>query len=248
MQLPLPQCATYNNMTHKLENKISMSPLLAEWYTDGAKYVCVSRFIYGATFCIDLIQGNKISYIYFINIYIDLLSILVFWPLTIMHFKIPAVSWNTVRMFWRSLKNLNINIMIFHCILCPKEARATCVVLSAFVTQRTSQWRHPLSFIHSFSELIRSVFQRSLQQWAVYRSDTADCRTRLYLYIWRMLRKEGNATSSVLRNSWSGRTNFRPISGHQQRADTVEISWSQVTVCSTNITIKANFGGKKKSF
>jgi len=150
MQLPLPQCATYNNMTHKLENKISMSPLLAEWYTDGAKYVCVSRFIYGATFCIDLIQGNKISYIYFINIYIDLLSILVFWPLTIMHFKIPAVSWNTVRMFWRSLKNLNINIMIFHCILCPKEARATCVVLSAFVTQRTSQWRHPLSFIHSF--------------------------------------------------------------------------------------------------
>ena len=153
-----------------------------------------------------------------------------------MYCNIPAVSRNNVRMFWRSLKNLNINIMIFHCIVCAKEARATCVVLSACVTQRISQWTDIRchSFIHSFSELIRSVFQRSLQQWAVYRSDTADCRTRLYLYIWRMLRKEGNVTSSALRNSWSGWTNFRPISGHQQRADIVEICWSKVAVCSTN--------------
>ena len=61
MRFPLPQCATYNNMAHKHENKTTMSPLLAEWYTDGSKYVCVSRFIHGSTFCIDLIQGNKIS-------------------------------------------------------------------------------------------------------------------------------------------------------------------------------------------
>jgi len=133
------------------------------------------------------------------------------------------------------LKNLNINITVFPCIVCAEEAEATCVVLSACVTQRISQWTdiRCQSVIHSFSELIRSVFQRSLEQWAVYRSDTADCRTRLYLYVWRMLRKEGNVTSSALRNGWSGWMNFRPISGHQQKADIVETCWSQATVSST---------------
>jgi len=150
-----------------------------------------------------------------------------------MYFNIPAVCWNTVRMFWRSLKNLNINITIFHCVVCAKEARATCVALCLCDSKNQSMNRHPSSVIHSFSELIHSVFQRSLEQCAVYWSDNADCRTRLYLYLWRMLRKEGNVTSSAERNGWSGWMNFRPISGHQQRADIVETCWSQVTVCST---------------
>lgn len=143
--------------------------------------------------------------------------------------NIPAVCRNAARMFLKSVKNLNINITIFHCIVCATEA--TCVAPSACVTQRISQWTDVRC--HSFSELILSLFQRSLQQWAVYRSDTTDCRTRLYLYVWWMLPKEGNVTSSALRNGWSGRTNFRPISGHQQSADIVETCWSQGTVCST---------------
>jgi len=78
-----------------------------------------------------------------------------------MYFIIPAVSLNTVRMFWRSLENININIIIFHCVVCATEAWATCVVLSACVTQRISQWTDIRchSFIPSFIHSVNLFFQ-----------------------------------------------------------------------------------------
>jgi hypothetical protein len=57
-------------------------------------------------------------------------------------------------MFWRSFNNLTINITSFHCIVCAKETRVTCVVLSACVNRRISQWKDIWchSLIHSFAK------------------------------------------------------------------------------------------------